>query len=183
MQVSNLHDRDSPDKEASKSDLERTLKNIGKDLSHDDWLRLEQASVDEDDPPLFFSVDPQALNTFVAHVNAYRAVGAVPPPAGLVLPVGPVGPNIFFTAVLNFIRAAAASPPPIGFVCLPCTQSQFLSAALAISALDHSPWVNAIVAYAGAGVIQPIASLWTLRPRSATGMCDRHQSVPLILWN
>jgi hypothetical protein len=188
LQVSNLHDRDSPDKEASKSDLERTLKNIGKDLSHDDWLRLEQACSDIDNPPLLFSVDPEALNAFVALVNAYRAapqadhgVLVVPPPAGLVLPAGPVGPDTFFAAVLNYIRAAAASPPPIGFVCLPCNTSQFLSAGLATAALNYSPWVNAIVAYAGEGGIQPIASLWALRERSQ--MCDRALKMPLILWN
>jgi hypothetical protein len=177
-----------PDNEVRESAVEMTLKNIGKDLSHDGWLRLEQACSDIDNPPLLFSVDPEALNAFVALVNAYRAapradqgVLLVPPPVGLVLPAGPVDPNIFFTAVLNYIRAAAASPPPIAFVCLPCNTSQFLSAALATAALNYSPWVNAIVAYAGVAGIQPIASLWARRERSQ--MCDRALKMPLILCN
>ena len=185
LQASSLQ---PPENEIRKSAVEMSLKNIGKNLSHDDWLRLEQACSDIDYPPLLFSVDPEALNAFVALVNAYRAapqadhcISEVPPPAGLVLPAGPVGPNTFFTAVLNYIRAAAASPPPIGFVCLPCNTSQFLSAALATAALNYSPWVNAIVAYAGEGGIQPIASLWAIRERSQ--MCDRALKMPLILWN
>ncbi len=62
LQASNMQ---TPDHEVHESAAEMTLKDIGKDLSHDDRLRLEQACRDIDNPPLLFSVDPDALHAFV----------------------------------------------------------------------------------------------------------------------
>lgn len=182
------HVKDAPEAQKSPKSLV-----IG-DLTRDDselTRHVFALARSYDDPPVLFDWDHEALTRFWNSAVAYAATAAspivIPINGGVALPPV-VDVEHLKREILSFVRVGAGNPvqPPypeiIGTTLgLACTSTQCQVCAGILAGLELHPWFAAVLAHPAAHGVGQLASIWTPRPRVATGICNQ---VPLFceLW-